>query len=88
MYATPTGRALRLGLWLLLIAGITAALQPLTTVQQLVHGTQWAVTPHLTALLAAALLVFAGVYQLLPMLRQPKDRPEEPLYGERRRIGT
>lgn len=83
VYATPAGRALRLGLWLLLIAGITAALQPLTTVQQLVHGTQWAVTPHLTALLAAALLVFAGVYQLLPMLRQPKDRPEEPLYGER-----
>lgn len=82
-YATPSGRALRLGTWFLLIAGIFAALQPLTTVQQHVHGTQWAVTPHLTAVLAATLMLFAGVYELLPMLRRPKDRPDEPLYGER-----
>src|SRR5690606_24324624 len=83
VYATPSGRALRLGTWLLLATGVLAALQPLTVVQQFIHGTQWAVAQHLTALLSASLLMFAGVYELLPMLRQPKDRPDEILYSPR-----
>ncbi len=83
VYATPSGRALRLGTWLLLATGVLAALQPLTVVQQFIHGTQWAVAQHLTALLSALLLMFAGVYELLPMLRQPKDRPDEILYSPR-----
>src|SRR5690554_3515979 len=80
VYATPSGRALRFGTWLLAVTGVLAALQPLSLFQPYIQGTQWSVAPHLTALLGATLLMFAGLYELLPMLRQPKDRPDELLY--------
>lgn len=83
VFTRPSGKLLRTGTWLVLIGGIIAALQPLTVVQQHVHGTQWAIASSLTALSGATLLLFAGVYKLLPMLRRPKDRPDEPLYGQR-----
>lgn len=81
--ATPAGRLLRIGIVLFFIAGLQAVLQPLTIVQQYVHGTQWAVAQHLTALLAATMFLFAGVYELLPMLRRPKDRTTAVLYTDR-----
>lgn len=81
--SSPPGKLLRTGMWLLLIAAVAAALQPLTVVQQYVHGTQLVVLSSLTAMIGATLLLLAGVYELLPMLRRPKDRPDEPLYTER-----
>lgn len=81
--ARPSGRLLLRGQWLMFTAGVVAALQPLSVFQQHSFGTQWMVVPSLTALLAATLLIFAGVYELLPLLRMPKDRPDGPLYGPR-----
>lgn len=81
--ARPPGRLLRFGLWLALAGGVAAALQTLSLVQRYVYGTQWSVAPWLAALFGATLLQLAGVYELLPLLRPPKDRPGEPLYGER-----
>lgn len=75
--ATGPGRALLIGIAFLFIASLQATLQPLTILQPWVHGTQLAVGQHFTALLGAVtLLLIAGVYTLLPMLRQPKDRPD------------
>lgn len=74
---TAPGRALLIGVVFLLLAALQATLQPLTIVQQWIHATQLAFGQHFTALLGGVnLLLFAGIYTLLPMLRQPKDRPE------------
>lgn len=84
--STAPGRALLIGTAFLFLAALQATLQPLTIVQPWVHGTQLAVAQHFTALLGGVtLLLIAGVYALLPMLRQPKDRPDaegELLYNE------
>lgn len=82
--ATPPGRALIWGTVLLLLAGLQAALQPLSVVHGAIGMTQLAVAPALIAMLGGAtFLLFAGIYHLLPMLRRPADRPGTPLYRER-----
>lgn len=74
--STAPGRALVVGVVFLFLAGLQATLQPLTIVQQWISGTQLVFSQHFTALLGGVtLLLFAGIYTLLPMLRQPKDRP-------------
>ena len=82
--AAPPGRALMWGVELLVLAGVHAALQPLGVVHDIFRNTLLSVTAPLTALVGAcSFLLFAGIYQLLPMLRRPADRPGTPLYDER-----
>lgn len=74
--ASAPGRALLIGTAFLFVAALQATLQPLTILLPSVQSTQLAVGQHFTALLGGVtLLLIAGAYTLLPMLRQPKDRP-------------
>ena len=82
--STPPGHALIWGTALLVVAGVQAALLPLSIVETAVRNTQWVVAAPLTALVGGCtFLLFAGIYHLLPMLRHPADRPGTPLYGVR-----
>lgn len=86
--STAAGRSLVVGTVFLLLAAVQATLQSLGIVQEWIYTTQLVFAQHFTALFGGVnLLLFAAIYPLLPMLRQPKDRPaagkEHALYSER-----